>query len=117
MKQSTYFEWTKIHPIFSHVMQDIVTISVRRGGVDVGQSHNQWLSTISQAPNIISMSFVPITSLLGGVQGNGFLSHAVNLYLRCECKFSYFQLGLPWLTVQIVCIIFLLSLNNILSQW
>lgn len=73
-------------------MQDIVTISVRRGGVDVGQSHNQWLSTISQAPDVISMSFVPITSLLGGVQGNGFLSHAVNLYLRCE--FSYSKLAL-----------------------
>lgn len=75
-------------------MQDIVTISVRRGGVDVGQSHNQWLSTISQAPNVISMSFVPITSLLGGIQGNGFLSHAVNLYLRCECNFCFSKLGL-----------------------
>ena len=30
------------------------------------------------------MSFVPITSLLGGVPGSGFLSHAINLYLRCE---------------------------------
>lgn len=61
-----------------------MTIYVRRGGVDVGQSHNQWLSTVSQSPNVISMSFVPITSLLNGVRGNGFLSHAVNLYLRCK---------------------------------
>lgn len=30
------------------------------------------------------MSFVPITSLLNSVPGSGFLSHAVNLYLRCE---------------------------------
>lgn len=59
-------------------------IFVRRGGVDIGQSHNQWLSTISQSPNVISMSFVPITSLMNGIRGNGFLSHAVNLYLRCE---------------------------------
>jgi hypothetical protein len=65
-------------------------ICIRRGGVDVRQSHNQWLSTISQSPNVISMSFVPITSLLSGVKGNGFLSHAVNLYLRCE--YAYLSL-------------------------
>jgi hypothetical protein len=64
--------------------QDIVSISVRRGGIDVCQPYNQWLSTISQSPNVISMSLVPITSLLNSVPGNGFLSHAVNLYLRCE---------------------------------
>lgn len=71
-------------------MQDIMHICIRRGGVDVRQSHNQWLSTISQSPNVISMSFVPITSLLSGVKGNGFLSHAVNLYLRCE--YAYLSL-------------------------
>lgn len=65
-----------------------MSISIRRGGIDVGQSHNKWLSTVSKSPNVISMSFVPITSLLGGVQGNGFLSHAVNLYLRCEYAIS-----------------------------
>ena len=65
-------------------MQDIVTIHARRGGINTNQSHKQWLSTISQAPNVISMSFVPITSLLTGVRGSGFLSHAVNLYLRCK---------------------------------
>lgn len=64
--------------------QDIVSIHVRRGGVDHGQNHNEWLSTITQSPNAISMSFVPITSLLSGVPGSGFLSHAINLYLRCE---------------------------------
>lgn len=50
----------------------------------MGQSHDQWLATISQSPNAISMCFVPITSLLSGLPGTGFLSHAVNLYLRCE---------------------------------
>lgn len=65
-------------------MQELTAIYIRRGGVDIGQSHNQWLSTISQSPNVISMSFVPITSLMNGVRGNGFLSHAVNLYLRCK---------------------------------
>jgi hypothetical protein len=28
--------------------------------------------------------FVPITSLLTGIPGSGYLSHAINLYLRCK---------------------------------
>ena len=36
-----------------------------------------------QAPDVLSMKFVSITSLLNGVTGTGFLSHAINLYLRC----------------------------------
>ncbi|XP_020205757.1 MACPF domain-containing protein NSL1 [Cajanus cajan] len=81
---------------------DIVSVSVRRGGIDNGQSFNQWLSTISQSPNVISMSFVPITSLLNSVPGNGFLSHAVNLYLRYKPaieelhQFLEFQLPRQW---------------------
>ncbi|TKY59231.1 MACPF domain-containing protein NSL1 [Spatholobus suberectus] len=81
---------------------DIVSISVRRGGIDNGQCYNQWLSTISQSPNVISMSFVPITSLLNSVPGNGFLSHAVNLYLRYKPaieelhQFLEFQLPRQW---------------------
>ncbi|KAK3023040.1 hypothetical protein RJ639_044830 [Escallonia herrerae] len=70
--------------IVSHSKNDdLLSIHVRRGGVDNGQSHYQWLSTVSQSPNVISMSFVPIVSLLSGVRGSGFLSHAINLYLRC----------------------------------
>lgn len=65
-------------------MQDLLSIHIRRGGLDFGQSHSQWLPTVSQSPNVISMSFVPIASLLSGVRGSGFLSHAINLYLRCE---------------------------------
>jgi hypothetical protein len=70
--------------------QDMVCIHVRRGGVDSGQGHGKWLSTITGFPDVISMSFVPITSLLTGVRGSGFLNHAVNLYLRC----MYCQSGL-----------------------
>ncbi|KAJ0971779.1 hypothetical protein J5N97_019738 [Dioscorea zingiberensis] len=81
---------------------DIVSIHVRRGGINTNQSHKQWLSTISQAPNVISMSFVPITSLLNNVRGSGFLSHAVNLYLRYKPPieelhlFLEFQLPRLW---------------------
>ncbi|XP_007025556.2 PREDICTED: MACPF domain-containing protein NSL1 [Theobroma cacao] len=85
--------------------KDILNIYIRRGGIDFGQSHSQWLSTISQSPNVISMSFVPITSLLGGARGNGFLSHAVNLYLRYKPPieelhvFLEFQLFRQWAPV------------------
>ncbi|KAF8029775.1 hypothetical protein BT93_E2259 [Corymbia citriodora subsp. variegata] len=84
---------------------DLVSVSVRRGGTDFGQSHNQWLSTISQSPDVISMSYVPITSLLTGVRGNGFLGHAINLYLRYKPpieelhQFLEFQLPRQWAPV------------------
>lgn len=71
-----------------------MSIYVRKGGIDTGQRHNDWLSTVSQSPNVVSMSFVPITSLLGGVHGNGFLIHAVNLYLRCKFPGFKFSTGL-----------------------
>ncbi|GJT42659.1 MACPF domain-containing protein NSL1 [Tanacetum coccineum] len=45
-----------------------------------------WLSTVSRAPNVISMSFIPIVALLSGARGSGFLSHAINLYLRFTAK-------------------------------
>ncbi|CAN1327217.1 MACPF domain-containing protein NSL1 [Linum perenne] len=89
-------------PKVSVFNSDLVSIAVRRGGVDVGQSHNQWLSTIVQSPNVVSMSLVPITSLLSGVRGNGFLTHAVNLYLRYKPpieelqQFLEFQLPREW---------------------
>ncbi|CAA3000230.1 MACPF domain-containing NSL1 [Olea europaea subsp. europaea] len=81
---------------------DILSIHVRMGGLDRGQSHNQWLSTVSQSPNVISMSFVPIASLLSGVRGSGFLGHAINLYLRYKppieelSQFLEFQLPRQW---------------------
>jgi hypothetical protein len=63
---------------------DVVGVHVRRGGVDNGQSHDEWLTTVTGSPDVVSMAFVPITSLLAGVPGRGFLNHAVNLYLRCK---------------------------------
>ena len=65
--------------------QDIVTIYKRRGGSDrINLPHHEWLQTVQLEPDVISVSFIPITSLLNGVPGSGFLSHAINLYLRCE---------------------------------
>lgn len=65
--------------------QDIATIFKRRGGIEsINLPHHEWLQTVQLGPDVISMSFIPITSLLNGVPGSGFLSHAINLYLRCE---------------------------------
>lgn len=62
-----------------------MTICKRRGGSDNRNlSHNDWLNTVQIEPDVISMTLIPITSLLSGVPGSGFLSHAINLYLRCE---------------------------------
>lgn len=88
-------------PVVSH-KDDIVCIHIRRGGVDSGQGHAKWLTTITGAPDVISMSFVPITSLLTGVGGCGFLNHAVNLYLRYKPpieelqQFLEFQVPRQW---------------------
>jgi len=70
-------------------MQGVDIIPKRRGGdINTGKSHQDWLSTISRIPDVIAMTFVPISSLLGGVPGSGFLSQAIKLYLRCMCPLS-----------------------------
>ncbi|CAH8359247.1 unnamed protein product [Eruca vesicaria subsp. sativa] len=93
-------------PVIMHSKnEDMVSICVRRGGIDRAQSHDRWLSTISESPNAISMCFVPITSLLNGLPGTGFLSHAMNLYLRYKPpmeelhQFLEFQLPRQWAPV------------------
>ncbi|CAN1305845.1 MACPF domain-containing protein At4g24290 [Linum perenne] len=68
-------------------------------------SHSEWLNTVQVEPDVISMSFIPITSLLNGVPGSGFLSHAINLYLRYKPpieelhQFLEFQLPRQWAPV------------------
>ncbi|KAL4184011.1 hypothetical protein AMTRI_Chr11g157920 [Amborella trichopoda] len=87
--------------------EELTWIFKRRGGSDnnLSLSHTQWLNTVPQDPDVISMSFVPITSLLNGVPGSGFLSHAVNLYLRYKPpieqlpQFLEFQLPRQWAPV------------------
>ncbi|KAG2704242.1 hypothetical protein I3760_06G175600 [Carya illinoinensis] len=83
--------------------EDILSICKRRGGSDSRHlSHNEWLQTVQSEPDVISMSFIPITSLLNGVPGSGFLSHAINLYLRYKPpieelhQFLEFQLPRQW---------------------
>ncbi|XP_073157401.1 MACPF domain-containing protein At4g24290-like [Henckelia pumila] len=54
----------------------------KRGGDIFAQSHSRWLQTMAANPEAILFKFVPITSLLNGIPGSGYLSHAINLYLR-----------------------------------
>lgn len=54
----------------------------KRGGDMFAQSHSRWLQTMAANPEAILFKFVPITSLLNGIPGSGYLSHAINLYLR-----------------------------------
>ncbi|PPD69032.1 hypothetical protein GOBAR_DD34093 [Gossypium barbadense] len=63
--------------------QDIKFICKRKGGkLNSNLSHSEWCQTVQSEPDVISMSFIPITSLLSGVNGSGYLTHAINLYLR-----------------------------------
>ncbi|KAJ7557149.1 hypothetical protein O6H91_05G113700 [Diphasiastrum complanatum] len=62
--------------------EDVGVIFRRRGGDNCVKNHRDWLATVSVAPDVISMSFVPIAALLSGVPGSSFLSHAVNLYMK-----------------------------------
>ncbi|XP_062208139.1 MACPF domain-containing protein At4g24290-like [Phragmites australis] len=83
--------------------EDLVMMPKRRGGRDKDFiSHSEWLNTVQAEPDVISMSFIPITSLLNGVPGSGFLNHAINLYLRYKPpieelhQFLEFQLPRQW---------------------
>ncbi|KAJ8760913.1 hypothetical protein K2173_021951 [Erythroxylum novogranatense] len=64
------------------VKDGITVISAKRGGDLSASSHCEWLLTVPLMPDAIQFSLIPITSLLNGVPGKGFLSHAINLYLR-----------------------------------
>ncbi|KAH9298788.1 hypothetical protein KI387_030470, partial [Taxus chinensis] len=62
--------------------KDVTVIFRRRGGDELVQSHKEWLRTVCVAPDVINMSFVPVTSLLDRVPGNEHLRRAIDLYLE-----------------------------------
>ncbi|KAF4378959.1 hypothetical protein F8388_022046 [Cannabis sativa] len=59
-----------------------VFIFRRRGGDDLEQNHIRWARTIRSSPDVIEMTFCPITALLDGVVGKDYLTRAINLYLE-----------------------------------
>jgi hypothetical protein len=60
----------------------LALVCSKRGGDVFLQNHSHWLQTVPAKPEAILFKFVPITSLLTGIPGSGYLSHAINLYLR-----------------------------------
>ncbi|CAN1288401.1 MACPF domain-containing protein At4g24290, partial [Linum perenne] len=87
------------------VLNDTKFIHKRIGGLDKTLPHSEWCHTVQFEPEVISMSFVPITSLLSGIDGSGFLTHAINLYIRYKPpieelhQFLEFQLPKHWAPV------------------
>nr|DAD35809.1 TPA_asm: hypothetical protein HUJ06_006449 [Nelumbo nucifera] len=69
----------------------ISVICSKRGGELLANSHCEWLLTVPSVPDAVHFSFIPITSLLQGVPGKGFLSHAINLYLRYKPPMAHLQ--------------------------
>ncbi|RZC14054.1 MACPF domain-containing protein isoform C [Glycine soja] len=66
----------------------ITVICAKRGGDTQVSDHSEWLLTVLKKPDAVDFSFIPITSLLKGAPGKGFLSHAINLYLRYKPPMS-----------------------------
>ncbi|KAF8723641.1 hypothetical protein HU200_021598 [Digitaria exilis] len=62
--------------------EGVTVTHYKRGGNTAASDHSEWLLTVPAMPDAINFRVVPITSLLKGVAGVGFLSHAMNLYLR-----------------------------------
>ncbi|QCE13076.1 hypothetical protein DEO72_LG11g69 [Vigna unguiculata] len=108
----------KVPEVFNQVMQSNTTlftsisetsskdgltiICSKRGGDVFKHGHSNWLQTVASSPEAILFKFVPIASLLTGIPGSGYLSHAINLYLRykpppedLQC-FLEFQIPRQW---------------------
>jgi hypothetical protein len=67
------------------ILQDVTVIFRRRGGDDLVQSHAEWARTVNSAPDVIHMTFIPITTLFeAAIPGKDHLIRAINLYLECK---------------------------------
>ncbi|XP_027165467.1 MACPF domain-containing protein At1g14780-like [Coffea eugenioides] len=80
MLQSHTMQFTSITEASSK--DGLTLIWSKRGGDVFAQSHSKWLQTVAINPEATLFKLVPITSLLTGIPGSGYLSHAINLYLR-----------------------------------
>lgn len=86
--------------------EDVTVIFRRRGGDDLEQSHTQWARTVRSSPDVIEMSFFPITRLLEGVTGKEHLARAIDLYLEYKPQieelryFLEFQVPRIWAPIQ-----------------
>lgn len=62
--------------------EDVTVIFRRRGGDDLEQNHSVWLETVKSSPDIIDMTFCPITDLLEEIPAKEHLTRAIGLYLE-----------------------------------
>lgn len=85
--------------------ENIFLMHSRRGGSSKKMYHSEWLDTIDAEPDVIALFLLPLTSLLRSIRGSGFVSHAINLYLRYKPpiedlnQFCEFQLPRQWAPV------------------
>lgn len=86
--------------------EDVTVIFRRRGGDDLEQNHRQWARTVRSSPDVIEMTFIPITALLDGITGKEHLTRAIGLYLEYKPQieelryFLEFQIPGVWAPVQ-----------------
>ncbi|GJX01226.1 MACPF domain-containing protein-like protein [Tanacetum coccineum] len=114
MLQSHTMQFTNIIETSS---KDGLTINgSKRGGDVFSKNHSKWLQTVGASPEVVRFKFVPITSLLNRVPRSGFLSHAINLYLRYKPAaedlqfFLEFQVPRQWAPLH-------LQLNIRKTEW
>ncbi|XP_071713157.1 MACPF domain-containing protein At1g14780-like [Rutidosis leptorrhynchoides] len=85
----------------------LTVIECKRGGDVFSESHSNWLQTVGTNPDAMLFKFVPITSLLNGIPGSGYLSHAINLYLRYKPALEdlqcFLEFQVPTLWAPIFC--------------
>ncbi|KAI9074915.1 hypothetical protein K1719_043144 [Acacia pycnantha] len=62
--------------------EDVTVIFRRRGGDDLEQDHSRWEKSVRVSPDIIEMTFCPMTDLLAGLTGKEHLTRAIGLYLE-----------------------------------
>ncbi|KAG8077915.1 hypothetical protein GUJ93_ZPchr0007g3203 [Zizania palustris] len=85
--------------------KDMTVIFRRRGGCDLVQNFIDWIRTVSNAPDVIGMAFLPIVSLLDDIPGKRHLARAIDLYLTYKPQieelqyFLDFQVQLVWAPV------------------
>ncbi|KAM5560657.1 MACPF domain-containing protein CAD1-like [Rosa sericea] len=85
--------------------EDVTVIFRRRGGDDLEQNHTRWARTVRSSPDVIEMTFFPITALLEGVIGREHLTRAIGLYLEYKPPieelryFLEFQISRIWAPV------------------
>ncbi|GAV77182.1 MACPF domain-containing protein [Cephalotus follicularis] len=86
--------------------EDVTVIFRRRGGDDLEQNHTRWERTVHSSPDVIEMTFYPITALLDGLAGKEHLTRAIDLYLEYKPRveelryFLEFQIPRIWAPVQ-----------------